>query len=131
MVLKPSPTLRHPPVPATTGRTGRRRLLRLHFLARPDGDAESLVPLEDGHHESGNWRVTERIAMAAIGAELHLHERPDDRSWAAGRVNGWRWHERVARRIVFRFWRDDSLCRDEPGGWGAGLTKHYVWAGRA
>ena len=103
-----------------------KRLLSLHFLAREQANDEKLTSLPDGRYETGNWRVSKKIADAAIEAEIHLHERQNAKSWFAGHVDGWRRHPVETDRLVFRFKRDDSLRREELTGWGTGSEKKYV-----
>ncbi|WP_182356464.1 hypothetical protein [Komagataeibacter europaeus] len=95
-----------------------RKLLRLHLLARSDDQDRKLMSVGLGECESGHWVKLLDAAPAAIGAEIHLHERQGDRSWKAGRITGWRPSEVLPGRIVFRFKVDPMLQRTQRSGWG-------------
>ena len=102
--------------------------LSVHFVARREENTEKLRRLSDNTYESGNWRVPAQKADSLKGAQIHLHERQKARSWVAGLIEDWRWSPAEPDRVIFRFKRDDTLCREEPNGWGSGSEKKYVQA---
>ena len=96
-----------------------RRLLRLHLIAKTDQQSGKLMKTDTaGELESGNWSVTPVVAEAAVGAELHLHEKQDARSWKAGSITGWRPSESRPGCVVFRFRVEPRLSVKQVDGWG-------------
>ncbi|MFT8896352.1 MAG: hypothetical protein ABF968_05245 [Acetobacter sp.] len=102
-----------------------RKLSRLHLLARADDQERKLMSVGPGECESGHWAISEEIAVCAVGAEIHLHERQGERSWKAGRIIDWKFSPEIPDRVVFRFKIDPLLQRTHRKGWGNEQSR--VW----
>lgn len=104
-----------------------RRVRRLHLLARPGLQQGHITIVGKDEVESGDWRATEDLANAVIGAEIHLHEAQQSKSWHAGTIIGWRWHESGNGRVVYRFRVNRGLARFQRTGWPSRGEQRVVW----
>ena len=94
---------------------------RLHFIAKHKKYQGNLKPTGvKGQLDSGNWFVSPGVAgqAKAAGAEIHLHEEQDRKSWKAGVVADWRQVHGDPDRVIFTFNVDGKLERKQLNGWG-------------
>ena len=76
-------------------------VVRVHLYAKPNAQAGKVTRVSPDELESGDWKIAEEVAESAVGAELHLHEYQQERSWRAGTITGWRLHQSGNGRVVF------------------------------
>ncbi len=92
-------------------------IIRVHLYAEPNAQAGKVTRVSSDELESGDWKITQKVAESSLGAELHLHEVQQERSWRAGKITAWRLHQSGNGRVVFRFRVDDTLRRFQRSGW--------------
>ncbi len=107
--------------PKSSGRTGRRVVVAMHFVCRGDRNVNDLG---DGTFETGVWKVS--LQHAETVETVALHDNKNAPSYRHGRVLGWRTVEHEgSQRVVFTVQQTGRPQRWCGGGSG---EKGYRWS---